>query len=152
MTWLAETVPADDRVGTVFGLSPTVYARYRDLVRAIWEPGLVSPVLLELCRLRIAQLVGATRELEARTPAATEAGLDDAKIAELRQWPTSPRYDATERACLAFAESYVIDAHSVTDEQCAELNRHLSPPELAARTTGIAAFDAMSRFQVALDV
>lgn len=152
MTWLAVGAKGDDAFSAVFGLTPSVHQRYLDLERGIWDDGRVSPVLLELCRLRIAHLVGDAGGLDQRTSNAADAGLDDAKIAEIARWPTSPRFDAAERACLSFAESYVIDAHSVTDEQCAELNRHLSAAELAALTTAIAVFDAMSRFRVALDV
>jgi alkylhydroperoxidase family enzyme len=152
MTWLAVDATSEDAFSAVFGLTPAVHQRYGDLEREIWDGERVSPVLLELCRLRIAHLVGDAGALERRTPQAAAAGLDAAKVAELAQWPTSPRFDAAERACLSFAESYVIDAHSVTDEQCADLNRHLSAEELAALTTAIAVFDAMSRFRVALDV
>jgi alkylhydroperoxidase family enzyme len=152
MTWLKTNVDGDTELDRVLGLTPAVYDRYRELAAQVWKPELVSPVLLELCRLRVAQLIGSNYALSIRTPEATAAGLTEAKIAALRQWPTSPLFDAAERACLAFAESYVIDAHSVTDEQCAELSRHLSGPELAALTTALAMFDAMARFETALDV
>ncbi len=152
MTWLAETAPGDDALDRVYGLAPQIYAQYRELATQLWTGEAVSPVLLELCRLRIAQLVGCERDLAIRTPAATSAGLTEDKIAALRQWPTSPQYEPVERACLSFAECYVIDAHSVSDEQCAKLNQFLTAAELAALTTAIAVFDAMARFQVALDV
>ena len=51
---------------------------------------------------------------------------------------------------LAFTEQYVLDAHGVTDELCAELNTHLPPPELAALTTAIATFEALARSRAAL--
>ncbi|HEV8296230.1 MAG TPA: carboxymuconolactone decarboxylase family protein [Acidimicrobiales bacterium] len=152
MTWLTSTAPGDTDLDRVFGLAPGIYARYRDLYEQLWSRKAVSPVLLEVCRLRIAQLIGCPPELAHRTPAAQAAGLTEEKIAALRQWPSSPHYSAVERACLSFAECYVIDAHAVTDEQCAALNEHLSPEEIAALTTAIAVFDAMARFQVALDV
>jgi alkylhydroperoxidase family enzyme len=152
MTWLSEQADGDDPLGRVFGLSPVVYEQYRELVDHVWQPGLISPVLLELCRLRMAQLIGCDFELAHRTPQAAAAGLSDEKVAALRQWPTSPLFDAGERACLSFAESYVIDAHSVTDEQCAELQRHLTPSEVAVLTTALAVFDATARFEVALGV
>jgi alkylhydroperoxidase family enzyme len=152
MTWLREQADGEQPLDRVFGLSPVVYEQYRELVRHVWQPGLISPVLLELCRLRMAQLIGGEHGFAGRAPQAAEAGLSDEKVAALRQWPTSPLFDAAERACLAFAESYVIDAHSVTDGQCAELQRHLSPSEVAVLTTALALFDATARFEVALGV
>jgi alkylhydroperoxidase family enzyme len=109
-------------------------------------------VVLELCRLRIAQLVRCDRELATRTPAAATAGLTESKIAQLTRWPSSPDYTAAERAALCFAEMYVIDPGSVTDEMTAAVNEYFTPPEIAVLTTGIAVFDAIARFQVALDV
>jgi alkylhydroperoxidase family enzyme len=132
--------------------TPAIRARYDELEAELWQRGGVSPTLLELCRLRIAHLVGDTAGHARRTPQALAAGLDDDVIAALPQWPTSPRFDQVQRAALSFAESFVIDAHSVTDAQCAELNRCLTPPELATLTTAVALFDAMSRFDVALGV
>ena len=75
-----------------------------------------DPVLLELCRLRIAMLLGCAPELEVRTPAAIDAGLDETQVADLRHWPTSPRFGPRERACLAFTESFLIDVAGLDDE------------------------------------
>jgi alkylhydroperoxidase family enzyme len=152
MTWLAKQAEGDAPLDAVYGLLPEAYARHRALVDHIWRPGLIDPVVLELCRLRIAQLVRCDRELATRTPAAAAAGLTESKIAQLARWPSAPDYSAAERAALCFAEMYVIDPGSVTDEMTAAVNEHFTPPEIAVLTTGIAVFDAIARFQVALDV
>ena len=83
---------------------------------------------------------------------AAAAGLDDEKVAQLSQWPSSPLFSAAERAALGFAEIYVIDPGAVTDAQCASVTEHFTPSEVAVLTTAIAVFDAMARFQVALAV
>ena len=80
---------------------------------AAWDA--VDPVLLELCRLRVAMLLGCEAELQVRTPAAAAAGLDEATIAELSRWPTSDRFGSRERACLAFCEQFVIDVATLDD-------------------------------------
>jgi alkylhydroperoxidase family enzyme len=152
MTWLQKTANGAQPLDTVYGLIPNAYARHNELVANIWQPGLIDPVVLELCRLRIAQLIRCDRELEARTPAARDAGLGEDKIAQLAQWPTSPAFTANERAALGFAEMYVIDPGSVTDGLCASVTDHFTPQEVAVLTTAIAVFDAISRFQVALAV
>ena len=150
MTWLREKVAGDSSLDEVYGLTPKVQEHFRELERDVWGSG-VDPALLELARLRIATLVGCGPELAHRTPAARRAGLAEDKIAELAQWPTSPRFTARERMVLAFCESYVIDAHSVTDALCARLNEQYSPRELSALTVAVAMFDAMARFRTALD-
>ena len=71
----------------LYGLLPEAYARHQALVDNIWKPGLIDPVVLELCRLRVAQIVRSPRDLVSRTPAAAAAGLDEDKISRLAQWP-----------------------------------------------------------------
>jgi AhpD family alkylhydroperoxidase len=151
-TWLPVEADGDTALDRVFGLTPAAYAAFRDLDAALWDPDRVDPALVELCRLRIAQLVGCDAELDIRHDEARAAGLTEAKIAELRSWPTSEQYTDTDRAVLEFAEKFVIDASSVDDADCAALRAHLADPEIAALTTAVAVFDAMARFQVALGI
>lgn len=95
-----------------------------------------DPVLLDLCRLRLGQLVG--RELAPRAA-------PPAKVAALRRWPTAPAFTDAERALLDFCEHYAIDARTVTDAQAARLHEHFDEPVLAALTMGIAVHDALAR-------
>ena len=62
--------------------------------------------LYELCRLRVAMLLGNEAEL-------TAPGTNTEEVPRLRRWPTEPGYSATERACLAFCEQFVIDVASL---------------------------------------
>ena len=151
-SWLSGEAGGGTTLDRVFGLVPEAYDAYRRLDDAIWDPDLVDPSLLELCRLRIAQLVGCDAELAVRHDEARATGLTEAKIDELRQWPTSSHYSDGDRVVLNFAEKFVIDASSVDDDDCAALRAHLSDPAIAALTTAVALFDAMARFQVALGV
>lgn len=97
-----------------------------ELVNSLGEAGL-DPELLEMCAVRIGQMVGVEEKASTRAP-----------------------MDGREQVVLAFTEQYVLDAHGVTDELCAEMNAHLSPPELAALTTAIATFEALARSRAAL--
>ena len=105
-------------------LDPHVARPLGELVQALDGVGL-DPGLLELCRARIEQMIGGGA------------------------LAASPR-DDREKVVLAFTEQYVLDAHGVTDELCAELNAHLSAPELAALTTAIATFEALARSRAVL--
>ncbi len=148
MTWLPDTAAGATALERVFGLRPEAHARFQALYAELWRTGL-DPTLLELCRLRIATLLGCDAECRVRHPAAV---LDQATIDDLPRWPTSPRFDARRRACLAFAEQYVLDPHAIADADVAALRLELGDGGVAALTLGIAVIDALVRFRLALDV
>ena len=70
-------------------------------------PAATDPALLALCSRRVAQLLGGPPD--DRFPVAQPVA--DA----LPQWPTDDRFDAVDRACLAFTEQFVIDVASMDD-------------------------------------
>ena len=88
--------------------------------RAAWAA--VDTRLLELCRVRAAQLIGCEVEAAARTPG---CGVDDEVIGGVGQWPTSMDFDERDRAVLAWCEQFVIDVASMSDQQVAEVARWL---------------------------
>ncbi|NGP43381.1 carboxymuconolactone decarboxylase family protein, partial [Acinetobacter sp. GC2] len=110
----------------------------------------LDPVLLELCRLRIATLLGDTEEQARRAPAALEAGLTEAKVAELPSWPDSPLFDERERACLAFTEMFVGDVSGITDADAAAVLEALGPARFHGFTTSLLAFDQHQRLRLAM--
>lgn len=77
---------------------------------AAWHA--TSPRLLELCRVRIATMLGCAAEAAARTAG---SGADDGMLDAIPAWPTDPRFTEVDRACLAFTEHYVMDVASVDD-------------------------------------
>lgn len=70
-------------------------------------PNATDPALLALCSNRIAQLLGGPPD--DRLPITADLA------AALPQWPTNDRFDAVDRACLAFTEQFVIDVASMDD-------------------------------------
>lgn len=66
-----------------------------------------DPVILELCRLRVAQLLGNGDDFA--------SDLDPALVDAVPQWFDSPVLEPAQRACLAFTEEFVIDVASLTD-------------------------------------
>jgi alkylhydroperoxidase family enzyme len=130
-------------VDRLFTPLPGAHQNYTDLDARIWD-GRVDPGLLEVCRVRIATLHRCEPEL-----ARHRADIGD-KRAAIAQWPTSPLFNAVERALLRFTEQYVIDAQGVTDADAAGVTSVLSGPEVAAFTVAIGTFDAICRFTLAL--
>lgn len=121
-----------------------------DLLDQIWA-GALDPVTVELCRLRIAQLLGDRAGEAHRSEAAVAAGFDDGLVAVLPQWATHPAFDERRRAALRFTEGYVIDAHSLGDNDRAQVLDQLREPEAVALTLALATFDALTRTRLALD-
>ena len=149
---LAGAAPGATAFARVFGLRPDLYADYRAFLAALWGRESVGPVVLELCRLRIAQLLECESELRLRYEPARAAGLAESKIALLDRWPTAPEFTDAERACLGYAEQFVLDAHGVTDAQAAEVTAHLTAAGLVALTQALALFEGFARFRQILGV
>ncbi len=96
---------------------PRYAAALADIETALWQQEAIAPLLLELCRLRIAQLLGCEAALVHRTPEAVADGLQEDVVRALAQWPTDARFSDQARACLGYAELLLIDAQSVSDEE-----------------------------------
>jgi alkylhydroperoxidase family enzyme len=139
LEWLAEA-----------GLEPVVFDQLVGLEASIWSIGDLDAVLLEFVRIRIAQLVQAPAEVARRTPEAVAAGLDEATVADLASWPTSPRFDDRDRAVLAWTEQCVLDASVLSDDDAAMLTAVLSQSECATLMYALALFEALARTRAAL--
>jgi alkylhydroperoxidase family enzyme len=151
-SWLRAEAQGTMAFERALSLSPRVYERFLDMYRQLWCPPVADPVLLELARLRIAQLLRSDGDLRLRFKPAVQAGLDEAKIAEIRHWPTSGRFSEVERAVLAFTEQFVIDAHAMGDEQCAAVTTALDRRSVAGLTMAVAVFEATTRLRLGLGV
>jgi alkylhydroperoxidase family enzyme len=152
MTWLPETAPGATPLDRTFGLRSDAYARFKELYGGLWDPTVIDPRILELCRLRIATILGSTAERAIRFRDATDAGVTEPDVSELSRWPTSESFTDCERACIAFAEQYVMDPHELTDAHFDALHAHLDAPALSTLTLAVAMFDALTRFRLALGV
>jgi alkylhydroperoxidase family enzyme len=98
----------------------------------------------------MAQLLDARRALAERSPAA--ASLDEARVAALGRWRTDAAFTDAERACLGFAELFVLDHHSITDEQAAAVVAALGEPGFVAFTTALSVWENQHRLDIALGV
>ncbi len=126
---------------------PAVADRLAELDRAAWSA--VDPVLLELCRVRIAMLLGCAEEAQARSGAAIAGGLSEAVLADLASWPTSSLFGPRERACLAFCEQFVIDVAGLDDELAFAVAEHLGPQGLADFTAALLVVEQRQRLRLA---
>ena len=134
----------------VFGLRPDLYDPYRSFADLFWQRRLLDPVTLELCRLRVAQLLGCESEQRVRHRVAVDAGLTDEQVTSLRGWPSAACFTDAQRAALGFAEQFVVDPHGVDESMREELRRHYTEPEVVALTEALALFDGFTRFRLLL--
>jgi len=140
----------DARRRDVLGLRPDLAARHEHLLDVLWEA--VDPVLLELCRLRMATLMGAAAAVAERSPAAVDAGLTEDLVRRLPAWPSDPAFDGPARAALAFTEQHVVDHHGITDDHVRDLTEALGADGVVALTTALGVWDAQHRLDLALGV
>jgi alkylhydroperoxidase family enzyme len=154
MSWLPLPAASADRdpFERVFALRANLFEAYRDFAGLFWARRLLDPVVLELCRLRVAQMLGAHHPQSVRTPQAQQAGLKEARIAALSDWWNSSDFSPTERACLRFAEQFVLDPKGITDADAAAVTGALGDAGTVAFVEALAIFDGFSRFCCALDV
>lgn len=135
----------------VLGARPELAAAHERLLATIWG-GSVSPVTLELCRLRMATLLGSAAALTERSPAAMNAGLTEERIGLLPRWPTDPSFSTEERVCIGLVEQFVIDHHGISDEDVHTLTDLLTAEGVVTFTTALIAWDNQHRLDNALHV
>ena len=134
----------------VLALRPELAAGHARLVDALWDH--LDPVLLELCRLRMAKLLGAAAAQSERSPRAVDAGLTEDLVARLPSWPSDPAFSDAHRAALAFTEQLVVDHHGVTDAHVSALETALGRDGVVVLTTALGVWDNLHRLDNALGV
>ena len=111
--------------------------RHEALWQAVWQQSYIPAHLLELCRVRLAQLHGATCELQAQSPVGVRADPDGVT-------------SVPERAALEFAEVYGQDPQAITDELAAAVKAHFGEPGLVALIEALGVIDGRIRLGMML--
>lgn len=137
---------------TLQGPGGEMARRYEALWQAVWQQSHVPAGVLELCRLRLAQLHGAARELESSPPPGARVGLDPRKIESLLHgsWTRDSRFSAGERAALDFAEIYAQDPQAITDELAAAVKARFGEAGLVALIEALGMIDGRIRLGMML--
>ena len=152
MSWLPDLAAGDTGLDQVFGLRPDLYDAFRAFYAVFWTRPLLDPVVLELCRLRVAQLVGCATEVHVRYRVARDAGLTETQIAALARWPDEPTFTDAQRVALAFAEQFVLDPHGVDHALRDAVIDHFDLAGLVALCEALALFEGFGRFRTVLAV
>lgn len=101
---------------------------YQAVWEKLWQQSHIPAGLLELCRLRLAQMHRVTAELELRR----DVDLDPAKVQDLVAGKNlnNGRFSEGELAALELAELYAMDPAAITDEVAASVKQHFGEPGL----------------------
>jgi hypothetical protein len=123
------------------GSSATAFEAMWD---ALWHQPALPPALLELCRLRLAQLHRADSELARNNPAVSVA---PEKINSLLHgdYARDGLFSAAELAVLDFAEVYAQDPAALSDEQAAAVKEHFGEKGLVVLVKALGFIDGRIR-------
>lgn len=127
---------------------PEMFEAFGAYVDEVWASTALPAGTMELCRVRIAQLLGASREQAVRIGPEV-AGLEE-KLASLAGWPDDDRFTAADRACLAFAEQFVLDTQALDDPTAEAVRREVGDAGLVALALGVGLAEGMVRAAVVL--
>jgi alkylhydroperoxidase family enzyme len=152
VSWLTAQGPGGASLDGIFGLRPELPDGYLAFLSLFWERNLVDPVLLELCRLRIAQIHDCRSELLVRYRPAVDAGLSERDVAALAEPGRHTHLSSIREACVRLAEKFTLDVHSISDDDVVEIRTALGEAATVALVEVLALFDGFMRFRVLLGV
>jgi AhpD family alkylhydroperoxidase len=123
--------------GALSRLRPGACQLLTALNERVWQAG--DPVLLELVRVRVAQLIGNPAAARVRCGyAAAAAGPElEAKVAALPGYPGSPLFSTAERDVVEFTEQFVIDVGGTPEDVRAVLTGRYGTDGARALVTAI---------------
>ncbi len=131
---------------------PEIFATMQAHFAAVLNTGTVSTKLKELIIVRTSQVNDTPYCLASHTILARNLGWSDDQLAHLAEWPQRNDFTPAEKAALRLAETVTRDAHSVTDEQFADLQRYYSEGEIVELLCAIGLFNYFNRFNNALQM
>ena len=125
---------------------------YEAFCDAVWRQPHVPAAVLELCRIRLAQLHRSDEELPRRHAAAQAAADIDRKSTSMLSgtWHRDGALTNADRAALGFTELYAQGAGFVTDEAAAEVSEHFGERGLVALIEALGVIDGRIRLGLML--
>ncbi len=135
----------------VMGHCPYIGLNFQRLGNSILRGEKLSPKLRELAVLRVGNLARSEYEFTKHTVIGLQAGVTQKQIDGLASWKTSPAFNETERAVLAYTDEVARDV-SVSDRTFADLRRFLDEDQVVELTAAIGYYGMVCRILVALKV
>ncbi len=126
--------------GEVVEVLPEIGRQFAALYRSFWSLESLPAETLELCRLRLAQLLGS--DIAWRHE---EVSLAPRQRDELSRWPGNDVFSPAQKACLELTEMHAMDARSITDAQADAVKRHFGEVGFVALVQALGVFDGITR-------
>ena len=156
-----EAKPIVDRIvaerGSVLHLyqmllnSPPIASGWLNYLTAVRQQSTLPASLRELVIMRVAVINGAPYEAEQHAPIALKEGITQAQLDDLNQWESSTKFDATQRAALAYCDAMTKNIQ-VPAEVFAAVKEQFSSRLLVELTATVGAYNMVSRFLEALEI
>lgn len=127
----------------MLGILPDIATPFTALYQSLWRQPHLPMEVLELCRLRLAQLHCCEVELQR-----SEMALVAEKRSRLARWDIDEAFSDAERACLAFTEVYAMDAQALTDAQAEAVKAYFGDAGLVLLIEALGVFDGMTRLSL----
>jgi AhpD family alkylhydroperoxidase len=131
-------------------LAPQGIAALRQLEHYLNTGTTLSPVLLELLRLRVSTLNGCDFCIQMHTAELLKHNEPQSRIDAVADWQTSDAFTPRERAALAYADSVTnIQQTHISDAEYAAIDEFFSGKDLADLTITIANINSWNRLAIA---
>ncbi len=126
---------------------------YEAFCDAVWRQPYLPADVLELCRIRLAQLHGAIREMRLRHASAVDHPTIDRRSASLLTgtWLRDGILSEADLAALGFTELYAQGAGNISDESAEDVKRHFGDRGLVALVEALGVIDGRIRLGLMLD-
>ena len=131
---------------------PEIFATMQAHFAAVLNTGTLPKRLKELIIVRTSQLNETPYCLASHTRLARNLGWSDDQLTFLADWPRRDDFTPAEKAALRLAETVTRDAHSLSDDQFAELRTYYSEGEIVELLCAIGLFNYFNRFNDALQM
>lgn len=139
------------RVMATLAHSPPLLRNFMRLGNSILERASLDKRLRELAILRVAQLAGCDYEWAHHVEIGRRVGLSDDDLRALPNWREDSRFDARDRAVLAYAETIARDI-TVDDATFAAVRAQFNNQELVELTVSIGFYCMIPRILLPLQV
>jgi alkylhydroperoxidase family enzyme len=130
---------------------PAVFWSFAETWRSVFHNGVLDHSIKELCRVYVSRSVKCEYCGNQRSMTSAKAGLVEDDYNDLLNFENSSRYDARQKAALAYAETITWDLPA-DDRLWERLHAHFSEPELVELGYFIAVTMGQQRWLRTLDI
>jgi len=136
MSWIAGELNREQ----IIARAPAIGGHFQRLYASFYQLSQIPPEVVELCRLRLAQLHRSEADL-----ALEEYLLAADKREQLHNWHSVAAFSPAERACLELTEVHAMDCSAITDAQADAVKEYFGEAGLVALLQALGVFDGFIR-------